>query len=137
MRERLSDSEIDNLRRRVAIHLCDQNVRWLQIAVDNRFLMRVLDSFADMHEQFQPIARIESVIVAVGRDGNAGDILHDEVRPSLRRGTRVEHLGDSWVVHQGQSLALGLEARHHLARVHARLDQLDGDAPANRLLLLG
>src|ERR1017187_9873199 len=35
------------------------------------------------------------------------------------------------------SLPLGFEARDHFALFHARLDQLDRDAPANGLLLLG
>ena len=41
------------------------------------------------------------------------------------------------MVHEGQSLALGLEAGDDLASVHAGLDQLHGDAPADWLLLLG
>jgi len=41
------------------------------------------------------------------------------------------------VVHEGQGLALGLEARHDLARVHAELDELDGHAPLHGRRLLG
>ena len=41
------------------------------------------------------------------------------------------------MIHQRQRLPLGLEARHHFARVHAGFDQLDGDAAAHGLLLLG
>src|ERR1035438_9853789 len=63
--------------------------------------------------------------------------LRSEVGPARRRGAGVEDLGDGWVVHERQRLPLGFEARHHFARIHARLDQLDSDAPANRLLLLG
>ena len=105
--------------------------------MDDGFLMRMLDAFADAHEQFQPFAGAEPVIVAVGRDRNAGDVLHDEVRRALRRGAGVEHLGDGGMVHQGQSLALGLEARDHFARVHAGFDQLERHAAADRLFLLG
>ena len=82
-RQRLGHAEIDNLRRRLAIHLGDQNVRGFQVAVDDGFLVRVLDSFADVHEQFQPVARVEPVIVAVSRDRNTGHVLHDEVRRAL------------------------------------------------------
>ena len=41
------------------------------------------------------------------------------------------------MVHQGQRLALGLEAAEDLGRVHAGLDDLEGDAALDRLGLLG
>ena len=41
------------------------------------------------------------------------------------------------MVHQRQRLPLGLEAGDDLAGVHARLDDLEGDLAADRLLLLG
>ena len=43
-------------------------------------------------------------------------------------GAGVEHPGDAGVVHQREGLALGLEAGHDLLGVHARLDDLQGDA---------
>src|SRR5262249_34901131 len=49
----------------------------------------------------------------------------------------VEHLGDVRVVHQGQRLPLGLEAGDDLGAVPAGLDDLEGDAAADRMLLLG
>src|SRR4029453_7507305 len=39
--------------------------------------------------------------------------------------------------HQRQGLALGLEPGNDLVRVHARLDDFDGDAAAKGLRLLG
>ena len=41
------------------------------------------------------------------------------------------------MVHHRQRLPLGLEAGDHLPAVHARLDDLQRDAAADRLLLLG
>src|ERR1039458_5704731 len=87
--------------------------------------------------RFPMLPHGQLVLVAIIRDGHAGDILHHEVGPALRRGAGVEDFGDGRVVHERQRLPLGFEARHHFARIHARLDQLDSDAPANRLLLLG
>ena len=49
----------------------------------------------------------------------------------------VQHARDVGVVHQRQGLALGLEARHDLARVHARLEYLQRDHATDRLLLFG
>ena len=121
----------------LAIHLGDENVGGFQIAMDDGFLMRVLDAFADLHEELQPFARAEPVIVAVVRDRNTGDVLHDKVRRALGRRAGVEHFGDRGVVHQGQSLALGFEARNDFAGVHPGLDQLKSDTAANGFLLLG
>ena len=41
------------------------------------------------------------------------------------------------MLHERERLALGLEARDEVTGVHAHLDQLDGDAAAHRLALLG
>ena len=41
------------------------------------------------------------------------------------------------MVHHRQRLALGLETGDDRARVHARLDDLERDAAAHRLLLVG
>src|SRR5262245_55614408 len=45
-------------------------------------------------------------------------------------------MGDVRMVHEGQRLPLGFKAGHHLARVHTRLDYLEGDLAADRMLLL-
>jgi hypothetical protein len=41
------------------------------------------------------------------------------------------------MIHQRQRLTLRFETRHHLARVHTHLYELDGNAAANRIFLLG
>jgi hypothetical protein len=105
--------------------------------VDDGFLMGVLHAFADVQEQFEPFAYAEGVIVAVGRDRHAGDVLHHEVRSTLGRGASVEHFCDSGVVHQRQSLPFGFEARNHFTGVHPGFDQLERDPAANRFFLLG
>jgi Transposase DDE domain len=47
----------------------------------------------------------------------------------------VEELGDVRVVHQGQGLLFGLEARNHLLGIHAGLDDLQGDRATDGRLL--
>jgi hypothetical protein len=49
----------------------------------------------------------------------------------------VKNLRDVGMVHHGQRLPLGLEARYDLAAVHARFDDLEGDATFDRLSLFG
>jgi hypothetical protein len=63
-------------------------------------------------------------------------VLHDEVRPPVGRGAGVEHPGAIAVIHQGERLALGLEAGDDLLRVHAGLDHLHRNAAAEGLGLL-
>ena len=105
--------------------------------MNDPLLMRVLDCVADRHEQFESFLGSELVAVAILGDGNAADQLHDEVRPACVGGAGVEHFGDVLVVHERQSLPLGLEAGDHLGGIHARLDDLEGDPPAYGLFLLG
>ncbi len=63
--------------------------------------------------------------------------VHDEEGSSGVGGAGIEHLGDVGMVHEGQGLALGLEAGDDLAGVHAGLDDLECDLAADRFLLLG
>ena len=101
------------------------------------FWCGVLHRLADRHEQLQPLAGRQAVVVAVLGDRDALDQLHDEERAAVLGRPGVEDLGDVRVVHQRQRLPLRLEARHHLPAVHPRLDELDGDQALDRLGLLG
>ena len=101
--------------------------------MDDPLLVRVLHRLADRHEQLQPLARRQLIVVAVLGDRHALDQLHDEVRPAGLGGAGVEDPGDVGVVHQGQGLPLGLEPGDDLARVHARLDDLQRHPAADRL----
>jgi hypothetical protein len=105
--------------------------------VDDPLLVGVLDGLADRHEQLQPLARRQVLLVAEAGDGDAIDQLHDEERPPGVGGAGVEDAGDALVVHEGQGLAFGLEAGDHLGGVHTGLDDLEGDLAADGVLLLG
>ncbi len=119
----------------MAIYFSDKNIGRLDVAMDDRLVMRMLHALANVHEEFEALTSAETVIVAIFRDGNAGDVLHYEVRNTRDCGTRVENFGDGRMVHQRQRLALGLEAGDDFARVHTRFDQLDGNAAADRNFL--
>ncbi len=105
--------------------------------MDDAFAVRVLHGGAHLREQFE--SRVDRQLVAVTErdDRIALDQFHHEERAPARRGAGIEHAGDVRVVHQGQRLPLLLEARDHLPGVHAELDDLQRDAPNDRLLLLG
>ncbi len=104
--------------------------------MDDPLLMGVLHRLADGNEQIQPLPRREVVLVAIAGDRHPFDEVHDEVGPAGASCTGVQHAGDVRVVHQGQRLPFGLEAGDNLFRVHAGLDQLDGDEALDRLGLL-
>jgi hypothetical protein len=133
----LGDAEVDHLRHRPAVVEGGQDVRRLEVAVDDPLLVGVLHRLAHGDEQFQPLPGCEPVPVAVAGDGHALDQLHDEVRAAFGGSAGVEDAGDVGVVHEGQRLALRLEPGDDLRRVHPRLDQLDRHEPPDRLGLLG
>ena len=133
----LGQAEVDHLGDRLAVVALDQDVRRLQVAVDDPLLVRVLHRRADLAEQRQPVRQAEAVLVAVLGERDALDQLHDEERPAVVGRAGVEDPGDVGVVHQGQGLPLRLEPGQDGPRVHARLDQLERHLPLDRLRLLG
>ena len=76
-------------------------------------------------------------MVAVLRNPGAANQFHDKVGTPRVRRPPIKHFGDIRMVHQRQRLALGFEAGDDLFGVHAHLDDLERDAAAHRLLLLG
>ena len=54
--DRLGHAEVDDLGHRLAVVDRDQDVRRLEVAVDDAFLMGMLHGLADRNEQFQPFA---------------------------------------------------------------------------------
>ena len=135
--QRLCQAEVDDFRCRLIVDHGDKDVRGLDVAVNDAFLMGVLDRLANREKEPQPLFQAELVRVAVGGDRLALDQFHDKVGTAVLCHTRVEDPGNVGVVHQRQGVPLGLEACQNLARVHARLEDLDCHATANGLLLIG
>ncbi len=133
----LGDPEVDDARRRPAVDLGHEHVGGLEVAVDDRLEVGVLDPLADRHEQLQPFFDGEPLAVAVGRDREAVDVLHHEVRLPVGGRPGVEDLGDRRVLHHRQRLPLGFEALQQRAVVRPAPDQLQGDAPPDGSGLLG
>src|SRR5262249_44282948 len=79
----------------------------------------------------------ELMLIAVFSDRNATDQLHDEVGPARLRSAAIEDVSDVRMIHQSERLPLRFEAGDDLARIHAGLEDLQRDAAAHRLLLLG
>jgi len=122
----LCDAEVDYLWNGHAIVQRDEDVRGLEVAMNDAFLMRVLHGVANLDHEFETFAQRKLVLIAVIGDANATHQFHHEVRASAIGGSSVEHLRDVRMIHHRQGLALGFEARDHLTAVHAGLDHLEG-----------
>jgi len=133
----LGYAEVDDLRRGLAVADRDQHVRRLQIAVNDTFLVRVLNAFTDLREQVEAILIGQFVSVAIFSDWHSRDTLHDEIRASIISAARIKDLGHVWMVHHGQGLALGIKAGDDLLCIHAHLDELQGYLALDGRLLLG
>jgi hypothetical protein len=105
--------------------------------VDNPFLVRVLDGVADLNEELDALGDSKAMGVTIRRDRLPFDQLHDEVGAAAGRCAAVQDSCDAGMVHEGERLALRLEAREHGAGVHSRLDKLHRDGAADRRLLFG
>ena len=134
---RLGDAEVNHLRQRAVVQHGHEHVGRLEVAVNDPLLVRVLHRLTDLHEQFQPLGHAHAIGVAVSRNRHPAHQFHHKVRPAGLRDAAVENHRDVRVIHQRERLALGFEARHYLACVHAQLDDFEGDAPADRFLLFG
>src|SRR6266481_7141876 len=75
------------------------------------------------------------MLVAVFRDLDPANEFHDEVWATGFGRPRIENLCDVGVVHQRQCLPLGFKPGDHALGVHSRLDNFQGDPPADRRLL--
>jgi hypothetical protein len=134
---RLRNAEVDDLRHGPAVLKRHEDVRGLEIPVDDPLLVGVLHTLAGLDEEPQALGHREALPGAVVADGEALDELHGEEGASVGRGAGVEDVGDVGVVEERQGLALGLEAGDDLLGVHAELDELQCDAAADGEGLIG
>jgi hypothetical protein len=139
LRDCLGDAEVDHLHEmRVPLAAVrDEDVRRLDVAMNDALHVRVLHGVAHGGEELEPLADGQAVAVCEPSDRLALHILHREEGLSRRGDAAVEDARDVRVVHHRERLALLLEARDDGARVHARLDDLDRDALHHGLAALG
>ena len=131
----LGDAEVDDLGHRPAVVQRDQDVRRLEVAVDDALLMGVLHGLADVDEQLQPLARRQLVLdrrySVIGTPRTSSITKYGRPVSVAPASSTLAMFG---MVHQRQGLPLGLEAGDDLPGVHARLDDLQRHLAADRLL---
>jgi hypothetical protein len=132
----LRDPEVDDLHDWFAVVRRDHDIGRLEIAVDDALLVGVLHRRAHVGEECEPRLRIEIFVSTVFGERNALHQLHHEVGPPAFGGSGIMDLRDVGVIHHGEGLPLGLEARADLLGVHPGLDDLQGDPAFYRFGLL-
>jgi len=107
--------------------LFDEDVAGFEIAMDDEVLVGVMDGGAYGEEEAEARGDIEFVVVAVFVDGDALDVLHDEVREAFGGGSTVEEEGDVGVIEVGEDLTFAAEAFEDLGVFAIAEDEFDGD----------
>ena len=92
---------------------------------------------ADLTKHSQSLGQPQSFPIAVIRERNAVDQLHDEERPAGFRRPGIQDLGDVGVSHERKSLAFRLKPRQHGPGIHPGPDELECDLALYRLDLFG
>ncbi len=133
----LGNAEVNHLGHGRTVVDRDENVRGLEVAMDDALLVRVLNGLAHLHKQPQPRLGREPRLIAKLRDAHAAHQFHHKVKPPGLCCAAVEHLGDVRMIHQRQRLSLRLEPCDDRLGIHAELDDLERNAAANRFELFG
>ena len=96
---RLGDAKINHLRHRHSVMVRDQDVRGLDVAMNDAFLVGVLNSLGNLDEQIEPLRGGKISLVAVVSNLDPAHQLHDEVRAARVRRAGLQNLGDIRMIH--------------------------------------
>src|SRR5438128_2121297 len=96
--------------------------------MDDQVLMRVLNRRANRAKELKPFSSIELVCIRILNNWLARDILHDEVRQVGFGSPAVEQSRDVWMIQVRKYLTFVAKTLDDEIRVHAALDELDGYA---------
>ena len=104
-----------------------EDVRGLEVAVNDEGAMRVLDGVTHHAKQAQPRLERKTLSGAPFVDRNAVDQLHDQIRRPVGREAAVEQTGDVGMGQLCEHLSLGAKALDGVGVARARSEDLDGD----------
>ena len=94
--------------------------------MNDEVLMGVMHRRTHDLKQLQPGRDVQTVRVAVGVDGDAVDVFHDDVGGAVRQRAAIQQMRDVRVIELSQDLALDLEPGLHGVGDRAAEDHLDG-----------
>src|SRR5262249_31019423 len=95
--------------------------------MDHQVAVGVGDGFADLQKEAAAISHGKLALPAILVDGLAFDELHGQKGPAVMRSAAIDQARDVRMLEISQNLTLSMEAAEHILRVHAALDDLDGD----------
>ena len=124
--EQLRDAEVEELDLAV---LRDEDVRRLDVPVDDEVRMGVRDGGADVEEESQPLLDAETPRVAVSIDRLAVDELENDVRLARRRDPRIAQARDVRMGQLRENRALPPESLFSRPAHETRVQEFHGDAP--------
>ncbi len=133
--EQFGDTKIDHLHLTIAI---DQDIRRLQIAVDDPLAMTVLQCCANIKKEQDPL--LSSQLVDLGEfDQVSCPVEHFDREVGCfdsiaQVGTRFIDLGDVFMAQATEQLRLPPEACHGICGGKPLSKQLDGDDPFRLIL---
>src|SRR5215470_6157508 len=93
-----------------------------------QLLVGVLDRIADLYEESQPIADVQSLSISVLIERLAIDVLHHKVGISVRRGPAAQQPADVRMIQRCQDLPFVAEPPQNEIAIKAAFDQFDRDA---------
>src|SRR5262249_43392313 len=103
------DAKIDYFRHGHSVMESDQDIGRLDIAMNDAFLVGVLDGLTNLCEKIEALAGAEIILVTIFCNFYAAHQLHDEKGAASGSRAGIEHLGDVGMVHHGEGLAFGFE----------------------------
>ncbi len=107
----------------------DEDVRRLEIAVDDEPRVRVPHGAQHLLEQGDALRGVQAMLVRVARDRQAGDPLHREIRATVRAHAGVVETRDLRMLEAGQQVAFVREALGRRRGIfQADVRDLQGDA---------
>ena len=134
---RARDAEVDHLRVRLAADHLHEDVRGLQVAVQDAQRMRGADRCAGLEEELDARAQREFRIAAILDDSAAADALHHHVGAAIGGDPVVVDARDVRMLERRERLSLRLNARREPRFGGVFEEKLDGDLALDRRLLLG
>ena len=123
----LGDSEIEQAHAAVSLN---KDVRRLQVAMNDRMRMGILNCLADLAEQLQPALDGAVVLLAIVGDRQAFDVLHDEPRSAIGESVSIVETRDGRMIELRLHALFAGEALASGRREPGVTENFDGDQVA-------
>src|SRR6185437_5745829 len=122
--EELRDPEIEQADAPLVGH---ENIRWLEVAMDDQVRMRVLHRSKHLPKEQQPLAQSQPPGVAVRPQWRAGDVLECKIGLAILGEAGVVKPCDVGMIQLGENRPLAGQAVREPEAHECRMDELESD----------